>query len=232
MATYVISDLHGQYKAFLKMLQKINFTDNDELYILGDIIDRGNQNLEIYDYIKDRENIHMLMGNHEKMFLDFASAVGGKVTDDEAVHNSYRAGRALELCFHNGGQTTRMQLEEKDQDYIDAFIRYLRMLPYFDKIEVNGRKFLLCHAMPIFYEGMDFQKALTTNIMDEGIIWNREFFDQNVPDDYTVIHGHTPAKAIFSYCNGKAYNIDCGCARALRLAAIRLDDMQEYYVKC
>ena len=38
---YVMSDLHGQYNAFLKMLELINFTDEDELYILGDIIDRG-----------------------------------------------------------------------------------------------------------------------------------------------------------------------------------------------
>lgn len=41
MATYVISDIHGQYKMFLDLLDKIKLKDTDTLYILGDILDRG-----------------------------------------------------------------------------------------------------------------------------------------------------------------------------------------------
>ena len=33
MAKYVISDLHGEYEMFMAMLDKINFSDKDELYI-------------------------------------------------------------------------------------------------------------------------------------------------------------------------------------------------------
>lgn len=38
MSSYVISDLHGCFEKFSKMLSTINFTDRDTLYILGDII--------------------------------------------------------------------------------------------------------------------------------------------------------------------------------------------------
>jgi len=38
---YVLSDLHGHYNIFIKMLEKINFSDDDVLYILGDCCDRG-----------------------------------------------------------------------------------------------------------------------------------------------------------------------------------------------
>lgn len=38
---FVMSDLHGQFVLLQLMLNKIQFTDEDELYILGDIMDRG-----------------------------------------------------------------------------------------------------------------------------------------------------------------------------------------------
>ena len=39
---YVISDLHGYpLEKFKTLLKKANFTDNDFLYILGDVIDRN-----------------------------------------------------------------------------------------------------------------------------------------------------------------------------------------------
>jgi len=40
MATYAISDLHGQYGIFEKLLEVIDFSDDDYMYVLGDAIDR------------------------------------------------------------------------------------------------------------------------------------------------------------------------------------------------
>lgn len=39
MYKYVMSDIHGCYDEFIKMLELISFSDKDELYILGDVID-------------------------------------------------------------------------------------------------------------------------------------------------------------------------------------------------
>lgn len=41
MATYVISDIHGEYDMFLDLLEKIGLKEADTLYILGDVLDRG-----------------------------------------------------------------------------------------------------------------------------------------------------------------------------------------------
>ena len=38
---YAMSDLHGCYNLYVKMLEKINFSDEDTLYLLGDYVDRG-----------------------------------------------------------------------------------------------------------------------------------------------------------------------------------------------
>ena len=44
---YAMSDLHGCYDKYIKMLEKINFSNNDTLYVLGDIVDRGADGIKI-----------------------------------------------------------------------------------------------------------------------------------------------------------------------------------------
>ena len=47
MSTYVCSDIHGQYDLYKTMLNEINFTSEDHLYILGDMIDRGEDGIRV-----------------------------------------------------------------------------------------------------------------------------------------------------------------------------------------
>ncbi|MBQ3061782.1 MAG: metallophosphoesterase [Lachnospiraceae bacterium] len=68
--TYVISDIHGQIDAFMSMLTQIDFTENDEMYILGDVIDRGPKSIECIKWIMARDNILTLLGNHELILYD------------------------------------------------------------------------------------------------------------------------------------------------------------------
>lgn len=41
MVIYCMSDIHGELDKFERMLDLIHFSDEDHLYILGDVIDRG-----------------------------------------------------------------------------------------------------------------------------------------------------------------------------------------------
>ena len=36
---YVVSDIHGNYELLVKLLKKINFSEDDTLFVLGDVID-------------------------------------------------------------------------------------------------------------------------------------------------------------------------------------------------
>ena len=38
---YVIADIHGENNKFIELLDKIKLKDEDTLYILGDVLDRG-----------------------------------------------------------------------------------------------------------------------------------------------------------------------------------------------
>jgi serine/threonine protein phosphatase 1 len=51
----------------MELIKKINFTEDDMLYVLGDIIDRGKSSLDCVDFVRSRSNIVCLTGNHELM---------------------------------------------------------------------------------------------------------------------------------------------------------------------
>ena len=52
------------------MLEEIHLTDNDTLYVIGDVIDRAPGGVDVLEDIMARKNVVMLMGNHEQMCLD------------------------------------------------------------------------------------------------------------------------------------------------------------------
>lgn len=220
MAKYVMSDLHGCYDKFIQMIKTIDFKDNDELYILGDILDRGNKPLEILDYIVSHKNIHLLKGNHEKIFQEF-----------------YETGDSY-LWYCNGGQPTHSELLEKPYYYEEELYKYIKKLPIIKVVD----KFILVHAGLNFfnnYNELELNEFLN-NQDEETCLWTRENIDNEKQfKDYTVICGHTPIQAItYNYCEetqilkrtGTIY-IDCGCCfEKGRLACLRLDNMKEFYI--
>ena len=103
---YVISDLHGQFVLLQLLLEKINFDDSDELYVLGDIMDRGPNSIDIYYFIKSMDNIHMIKGNHEIMMrTSLMQSLKYNDLDDER-NNAYR------LWKQNGGYRTVDSIRE------------------------------------------------------------------------------------------------------------------------
>ena len=63
MRTIVIGDIHGCYAEMLQLLAKVEISDADCLISLGDIVDRGADSVQVYDFLKNRPNTIVLMGN-------------------------------------------------------------------------------------------------------------------------------------------------------------------------
>ena len=68
---YVISDLHGySMDKFLMLLAKANFSNNDLLYIIGNVIDRnGDGGVAMLLWLLEQPNAQLILGNHEEMLL-------------------------------------------------------------------------------------------------------------------------------------------------------------------
>ena len=62
-----MSDLHGCYDKYNLMLEKIQFNKDDTLYVLGDVVDRGDDGIKILLDMMTRPNIVPILVNHEYM---------------------------------------------------------------------------------------------------------------------------------------------------------------------
>ena len=216
MATYVMSDIHGDLDSYRRMLELIGFSDNDELYVLGDVVDRGPYGVEILLDIMDRPNVHMTLGNHEHAMYN------ALVFKDREFWSIWR---------RNGGFVTMEALEYREETarHKERILAYLRNLPLFREIEVNGRKFFLVHASA----GEDVYDYL----------WRRpEDCQMPIKEGMTVIVGHTATcylrgfeEPFAVYSEPGIYYIDCGAGThwpQRQLGCLRLEDMAEFYVRC
>ena len=67
MATYAIGDIQGCYYAFMALLQRLQFNPkNDTLWLVGDLINRGNGSLEMLRWCYQHQlSLQIVLGNHD-----------------------------------------------------------------------------------------------------------------------------------------------------------------------
>lgn len=214
MKRFVISDIHGCAKTFEALLQKINFTISDQLYLLGDFLDRGQHSKGVFDLIFDLIDkgyaVHCLRGNHEQMLLD---AFDNQEYADHWIHKS--GGLATLQSF---GVSNIYQIPAKYLEFIGA-------MPYYFSLD----DYLLVHG------GLNFD--LSNPLLDkDAMLWGRNWYERinhTWLNKRIIVHGHTPGPRSLVEQGLKdlevtpAINIDCGCVYALdemhQLCALDLD---------
>lgn len=231
MATYVMSDIHGAFDEFLQMLGLIDFKDEDTLYILGDVVDRGPKGVEILQYVMTKPNIRMILGNHEYMCMQFF-----KEDADRTVIRRWN---------RNGNFTTLAGFDRVTSDEKEKILSFIEGLPSEIRLSVNGTDYILVHGF------------LGDNTHDR--VWNRPSIAEKpaLSTRERVIIGHTPVCEYvcpgtdedmyvysrkltesgdhFRIFHGEGFtDIDCCVGYGLsaaRLACLRLEDGEEFYVK-
>lgn len=188
-----ISDIHGCYQTFNKLLQKIELTRDDQLFILGDMIDRGPYSLmvvqRIWKLLGDGYQVYPLRGNHEQLFLNY----------------NRENWRRLHLFAErqNAGH-----LLKNDGELFPSVDHFFGILPFYYETE----KAFLVHA------GFDTAQKSPLNFWKD-MIWIREFrYDEKKYKNKQIIHGHVPVEysAIKNSIQIGARNIciDNACVRA------------------
>lgn len=238
---YVASDIHGNMAAFRSLMGKINLQSEDTLYVLGDVIDRHPGGLAILNVLMSMPNAKMLLGNHEQMALD---SLDPPAFTEKAELDIDRLIENVELWYQNGGAVTHWGLKNMPKDARKALFAYLRSLPYSYTVEVNGQIYKLVHAAPEELYQYHREKYET---IQKFMSWYRVQNDEPISNDDTiVIFGHTPTcllgqmtDPLTIYYGDHRIGIDCGASFPEdykkynlprgRLAALRLDDMVEFY---
>ena len=223
---YVLSDIHGNSAAFDGILDMIKLQPNDHLYVLGDVVDRGPDGIELLQRIRRMENCELLLGNHEYMMIN-------------AMRNpdNYRLFR---LWWMNGCENTYQGFLALSKSEQEELLKFLEGLPLQTEIEVNGTRYILVHAAPVQLfptEGEDYPDER------KFAVWHR--LPMTKPEGLggkTLIFGHTPTEymqfsefPMMRIAHGDGViDIDCGYAYPTsggQLGCLRLEDGMEFYSK-
>ncbi|MEQ8623892.1 MAG: metallophosphoesterase family protein [Vicingaceae bacterium] len=71
---FAISDVHGCFKTFQSLLKQISLKKEDHLYLIGDLVNRGEYTKEVLDLIlqlkSDAYQVYFIRGNHEQILIN------------------------------------------------------------------------------------------------------------------------------------------------------------------
>lgn len=164
----VIGDVHGHYDCLMYLLEAVSPDQDDQVYFLGDLIDRGPKSAQVVEFVK-HSSYRSLLGNHEQLMLDALPKQGVDL-------------RAWHAWLFSGGEATIDSYRDTGlmpYDHLD----WMRALPtYRDLGDV-----WLVHA------GVD-PKLPVTRQSSQQFCWIRgEFHNNSQPyfQNKLIITGHT-----------------------------------------
>ncbi|MCM3689712.1 metallophosphoesterase family protein [Neobacillus niacini] len=211
---FAISDIHGQYKPMVTLLDAVKFNPKvDQLVLIGDLIDRGPDSVEVIKFVKklqeqNPENIFVVLGNHEIMMRQYI--FGGK-SHTWLLYGGLKV--IEEMKTHFNGITER-----------NEHLVWLANLPLIHSDE----EFFYVHA------GIDLSRDITKQHED------CTFMD--IADMYTVnkdalkiaignrlmIHGHTTYSCVYRAGNFISCDTGASVLPEGKLSLINLTN-QTYY---
>lgn len=169
---FVVSDIHGCLATFRALLENIDLNKKDELYLLGDYVDRGPDSKGVIDLIFDLQEhgqaVYCLRGNHEQMLLD-----------------AWQEEQKLDFWVNNGGRETLKSFAcDHPKDIPAKYLDFFRGLDYYFEID----DYILVHA------GLNFRHAHPF-ADQEAMLWIRNWHLSISPTwlgGRKIVHGHTP----------------------------------------
>ncbi|KNB71956.1 metallophosphoesterase [Brevibacillus reuszeri] len=227
-----ISDIHGCYDQFIRILDKVNFNSTqDKLILLGDYVDRGRQSKQVLDKVIDLVNTYdaiALIGNHDKMFLDWLLT-----NDGMNEFNFFRNGglQTVEsycgLDFFDSGIDT-LKAKRFILNNFKYHVEFLKTLSYYHETDNH----IFVHA------GLNPEYENWKLTPYEEMIWIRdEFHNGKVQTDKTIVFGHTPCVSLHGSANvwfseGKI-GIDGGAAYGYQLNCLEVtnNEVKQYCIK-
>ena len=190
-----IGDIHGCNTALQKYLSDNGGIKDDEFYIFtGDYIDRGLENADVVNFlisIKDKKNVLMLEGNHERWLWLYANGCVGKSKEFELV--------------------TKPQLDDAkiDKKDIRQLYRKFGQCAYY---KYGDNVYLVTHAgLSTMPKNLSY---VATDQMIRGV-GNYNDFEKiadtwlnTTPDNFYQIHGHRNTKRVPIQVNDRVFNLE------------------------
>lgn len=186
---FIIGDLHGCYDLYKKGERVLGIREEDYVISLGDLTDRGKENLRCVLEFTRKENRFAIRGNHEDML----------------IRGMLEGSREYYQCWYqNGGHTVWDELGEEGVTLLATLVEDL---PVVLVVEHRGKTLGFVHGgYPSIYEHLpltDIPKlglsALRKDKFAESVMWDRDMITcaqegiklpKVLGVDY-VFHGHS-----------------------------------------
>lgn len=232
---YVIADIHGCYQEFMTLLDKIGFTDEDELYLLGDMVDRGPEPIRLLQELMSRPNIYPILGNHDYMALTVLRKLSVEIMADNA--ESHLTSEDITSWLHwtqDGGDVTAKQFSALTAWEKEDILDYLAECSLYEEVDAGGLHYVLVHAG---INGNDPEIPLEEHHFSDFLFHRADYERPAFKNScWRLVTGHTPTMSIRPDGKPEVYQenghlaIDCGCVFGGQLAACCLDTGEVTYV--
>ncbi|WP_427158782.1 metallophosphoesterase [Aliinostoc sp. HNIBRCY26] len=193
MRTIVVGDIHGCYEELLHLLTKVKLREEDCLISLGDIVDRGVDSVKVYEFLKQRPNTIVLMGNHER--------------------------KHLRQTLSYSQEIVKLQFGDR---YVE-FLEWVSRLPYYHETEnaifVHAA---VEDGIPIHQQKEEVLCGCTAGEKHLEKLYGRTYWSQLYSGTKPIIFGHHVVGNEPLIITGKIYGIDTGACHGGRLTALIL----------
>ena len=231
---YIIADIHGCYSEYLELLDKIGFDDEDELFILGDSMDRGPEPIKVIQDLMERPNVTYVLGNHDDMMLQSLKKLAVDITESNLSNLSEDVLLSYYHWISDGGAITAEQFRKLPQEKRKDVIDYLECASPYEMIEDNDKLYILVHAgIQNFDPNKELDEYNVSDFLWERLDYGRRYFPG---DRIILVSGHTPTVMIrddkkpFIYRENGHIALDCGCVFGGNLAAYCIETGEVTYV--
>ncbi|MGE7768999.1 metallophosphoesterase [Viridibacillus arvi] len=181
----IVSDIHASLNLFKRLLHKVTYTTNDYLIINGDMCEKGENSLEVVEYIRTlcnhSSNVYVTKGNCDVLFRYVENGDQSILPYIEKRKNSIFNDM---LAANHKSLNDFENLEQLTQYYRQHFgeiLTWLEQLPY----AIETEEFIVIHAGIENKE--DWQQTEETFALQAGA-----FYEKNHQADKMVIVGHWP----------------------------------------
>ena len=233
---YIVSDIHGCYNQYQKLLEKIQFSEKDELYVLGDVVDRGPEPIRVLQDMMKRPNVIFILGNHD--FIMYMLMKKLSVENNEENYDSHLTSELL-LDYNlwlqeDGGQVTAEQFRELSYSEKMDMLDYIAEASLYEVIENDGKEYRLAHAgLSNFAPDKEMYEYDTYDFLMGRADYSKRYYpDENI----FLVTGHTPTVYIEGWEKPEVYRknghiaMDCACAAGGKLAAFCVETQEVIYV--
>lgn len=230
---YVMSDLHGEFEKYQDGLKAIEFSDDDSLFVLGNVMDYGDHAMDILLDMMYRVNVYGIRGKHDGKAQVYLSALLEGVNGTGMADFEAACPGVVDWITKMGGQSTVEDFMKLEKTQKEQVVEFLEEFELYDEVTVNDTDYVFVSGG---IDGFDPEKEMDEYDVDDFFVeemdYSRVYFEDKILVSggklTSKIEGHS-GKKIFKKNQHIAMN--CGCSHGGTLAILCLDTGEEFYIK-